>query len=407
MTAAPFKGATEGSITPVLQPQDWPNTEFSNGVGSPQVIYDPVDQATKLLFTGWTDQTNRKLFVADIDHALNVTNPQKVASPTDTVGGNTIEGAYAIYDDANNEWIISYSTKGTEGVEVMAVSRDFSTINDKQSYTLSSSDSGATPIASKQGGKLWLTYVDTGNDLWAVEVQGDMTTRPLESSLNDSSAGRLIRDNETRQYYKLDVHHTQMTPAGPLVLIESMENGFWQIYPAFVGNLNGADWYKHTATFSRQPLVRAGNGDGGGQYGHPHYSAVLSRPLVFFCYFRNLESNSYQHEIYAQEPTYELMNPRNWFPFQNHILSGSGDSSYINTHGASELKIFVHTTNTGTVTLKQAPAAGIIGAGEHDGSTSWSLSSTGSHELTHSNPTATVMVNLDFNPIYVDIELRE
>jgi len=296
MTSTPFKGATPGSVHPVLQPQDgFGSTDFSEGVGTPQVISDPETTDKKLLFTGWsaTDGTARSMFVADIDSALNISNPTQILTPGD-LGVNTLNAGYGFYDLANDEWLITATPNSSTGLYIVRFSRDFSTINGSQGYSIDTKDSGASIFTGLNDNLLLSVANASSGNIEVIQIQNDISARPLSDTFSQKTT--LIRDTEIRGP---DVHHTAVYNGKIATLCEFKAAGpsggsNWNLRPTFGGEVG--DLGVQRTIVSDQSLYSHAGASNGAHMGHPHYSTELDRPLLFFAWFRNFP-DSIRHEI--------------------------------------------------------------------------------------------------------------
>lgn len=405
MPSHKLNGTTPGDTVPVIKPQNYPNSEFAEGVGTPQVVTNANTDTTYLLFTGFTDSSDRKLFVADIDGSLNIQNPRKVAEGSD-VGLSYIDGAYAFYDTVNNEFIVSMTCGvDSSGLALAAFSGDFSSVNSSETYAINVSDSGASPVITR-GGELNLTVVkSTGNLVW-LDVQADYYSRPFSTSVTEKTF--LIQESD---WFVPDVHHTTLNNSGIQMLVETDATnsltGGWRIHPAFGGHFNGGR-ANHRVVVSREGLLQFEAPSGGGQFGHPTHNTELGRPIIFFDFFSNLamgEEETFRHEIWAQEVPHDYLRPRNWFPLSARMLNSQGISDIVNTFGASKAILYIDATASGTLTLREMHESGTFISGY--ATRTASISTSGINRVVFDDPMAAIQVETDFGVNKVDLELRE
>ncbi len=404
MAEHPFSGTDPGKAKKVIPATD--GTGFSEGTGNPCILQHP-DGSTKILFTGWTtfDGSGRDLFVADIDPTLNTgdiaDSATKIVNASDL--GGQIDGAYGFYDPVSEEWILGYGYGVGSAVGVMTLSKDLSTLKSTTEFnTADVRDSGAVAFANNAG-DLLLSYVTENDNLNIKKVQNDHTNRPISGTLSEINA-----PIQGAPYRYPDVHQIMRGVGGLTILFEdySADKTHWTLHPAFTGNVDVLE-RSVVALQSTKPLLQSSMMSRGDDYGHPYHTTALGRPLLFFAHFKDLGSGSFEHEIWAMEPEYNVLTPEDWLPLRGRVLisGASGPSDPWMTHDASKCVIMLNTTNTGEFNIREAPSAGMLNSGVSTERTE-TISSTGRHKFVVDDPMYAMEVEADFATDGIDVMLR-
>ena len=401
MTVHPLNGASTGSVTKVLGPTE--GTDYAGGVGSAQVLYaEPY--GTKLLFTGWPNPPadDRHLFIADINNALEVSNVQKIV---DATSFGRVDAAYGFYDADADRWLIGAGkSDGGRSIGLLEFAGDFSSYN-FYDFGKSPKDCGANAITN-QTGNLWLSWVSSSSgDLSVGKVTADYTTESFGGFPSTFSGQKIVQASS--EYHALDVNNILYGVSGLTILGEYFDANQeqWALRPSFIGSTDiGA--FNNIALTSTKPLLQSSLQGGGDNYGHPHFTTQLGRPLLFFSWFRDVTSGRNTHEIWAMEPEYNVTNPQDWLPLRGRILkNGSGPSDIFHTHGAEKAVLWIDAgSNTGDVLVREAMSSAVVNSGAHV-ETSYSAS-TGRNKIVIDDPMYAVELATDFNTNGVDVMLR-
>lgn len=328
--------------------------EISVGVGTSFIVHDPDTFQTQMLFTGWEDVTGRarRIYVSNIDEDLRVTNVRRIADGGlfGVTGLNTVS---AVWDDYNEQWIVSATAYG---VQWYPISCGYFMFFDK---TWALKDRQEIDFEQSIGGTMWVPSLDDGGLGMVVDqnkrliMSGgfgldrslfsipDVTARPLRSPTLGNQHGT-NRFPIIPSYFSdmADVHQLFVYNGRPVILSElvhSTNNWFCHVYffPErdwnMVGNVDIGGTMDMvgkymTVTPVSTNLIPHNYTHVIGNMGHPHYSTLLGRPLLFFATFPTCNMDGkrkYSHEIWATS-----INPIEAFdPTKNFPLVASGVSS--------------------------------------------------------------------------------
>lgn len=405
MTGSILNSAEVGDSQPVILPQKWPSEDFSNGVGSPCILYNADDDAHKLLFTGWSssDGSSRHLFVADIDGALNVTNPSKIEDAATLPTGSTVTGASGIYDPSNNEWIVAITTNVGNTFSLARYSADFSIRNEWHDVSGTSTIDSSAAVVRMSSGDLALTYVENSNhDLMVKRFTTPFTSRPI-SAWSSVSPQNVY---QTATSFP-DVHHTRNSGWGWVTVAEFDQGPHWNLRPMFQGKADSAP--RNAGMWaSERPLIDAAPSDGG-DLGHPYYTTELGRPLMFFDVFRSLSqgTTNYRHELHAIKPEWDSLTPHEWLPMRARVLRSSGTSKTHNTFQADKMILVANVSGACDVNVNEGSSWSEVSSnGNAESTTVGSPSSSGTFKFVHSDPAPAAEFEVTANCNYLDVFLR-
>jgi len=358
------------------------------GVGSPFIVHDPDTYEKYMLFTAWTDVRGlaRRVWVAPIDGDLvvDLKKAREIANPA-LFGVTGLNTAAAFWDDYNEEWVFSCTAYGApkksyayfiffdngwnvRGTQVI----DFDQIIDTQAYTPDLGDAGIGLVPHFDRGLTISAGFDVERNLYYIS---DYTARPLPTATLCNPARALgttvvvSRLCSTYTADKRDVHQL-LTYNGRLIMLSEMVQftGLWHLDVCFGPE---KDWYKTDDTVIlgkfHMPCpitwshVKINYTYMIGHIGHPHYTALLGKPLLFHTTFPGWDAGGkrpYAHEIWAGviEPE-EAFDPGRNFPL---VFSSSSEPYLFGniampTFGADSAKIYVtDAAAAGTLTIIEA-----------------------------------------------------
>lgn len=396
MTVHPLNGASTGSVTKVLGPTQ--GTDYAGGMASPQVVEGP--EGTKLLFTGWPtpNASDRSLFVSDFNNALQVSNVQKIVDAT-VLG--SVEAAYGFYDPTSERWLIGAGVaSGGRDVYLLEFDKDFSSYN-AYNFGQSPKDCGSNAIGT-QNNNLFLTWVSSSNNINVGKVSSDFPT-VSKGGFSSSFNGKSILQNGT-SYHRPDVHNAFYGVSGLTVLAEYFGSAKeqWTLHPSFVG-WTDTSARSNIALTSTQPLIQMSLQGGGDNFGHPHFTTNLGRPLLFFAYFRAVTAGQNTHEIWAIEPEYNVLTAQDWFPLRGRITTSTPSDSFC-TFGADSMTILVNTVNSGTLTVREGMSQQRLNNSEFV-ETTYSYSA-GRNKFELKDPMHACEFRTNSGIAYIDVDLR-
>ncbi|MEM4847496.1 MAG: hypothetical protein QW794_07040 [Thermosphaera sp.] len=347
------------------------------GVGSPFIVRDPDTLQPYILFTAWNDREGlrREVWVAEIDEDLETRNFKRIATGAlfDVDGLNTVT---AFWDDYNEEWVFACTAygapKASYGYFIFFDKRwnvkttqiiDFESTFDSTVWTPPLADAGIGMVPLFNNYLILTAGFDTNRSMWYIT---DYRLRPLPSPIIGNVEGG-TRFHLAPSYFAnyRDVHQLFVYNNQLIMLSECVkQTQLWGLEICYgpekdwgvVGDtpMIGRFHMPSALIFPYVPLDHTFTVANTAQ--HPHYTALLGRPLLFFITSPTWEAGGarkYAHEIWATNiRPEEAFNPRKNFPL---IASGSREPYLV-----GKLPIPTFGAKTATIYLFNVRAAGTL-----------------------------------------------
>jgi len=390
-------------ITPVIRPEIVGReiSELKVGVGTPFVIEDPDTLEKYLLFTGWSreDGKERSIWVAEITSDFKVTNYKRILTSAD-FGVERLAAVHTFWDDYNEQWVITTSTVNPNKAVVAFLDKEFNLVS-TQDLTLSRTpkDSGVSPVPLGNK-KLLLAYAsrDAGalDQVWLEKIE-DLTTRPYPST---TDLGMIT------WHGRPDVLQFMILNGIPMVFYEdNFRRDIWILRMGFGPEIETT--YLDTTDLSGQffllssprPIIPIDLSHQIPHFGHPHFTALLGRPILFFIWFKcwNLGgTRAFRHGIFAYETPRDFLLPERWFPLTGCVLKSPGTSKGVGTFGAKSAIIQVRATELGTLKIQEAQHVGALVGGWYVETTK-SIGAAGFYKFVIEDPLPCLRVEADFD----------
>jgi len=306
-----------GWTRPILLPQDYPDLEFNNGVGSPFVVNHPESPSKyTLLFTGWTtdDGDDRRVFAADIDpislKISNIRGPLATRDDFPTGTGDGIVALHLVWDSLHKNWIATCSVESTAEIGTppnrchlcaMRFDEGITRIIASAEYYIDIMDSGASIIIRRQEDYRASLIAADSQSLRRIEVD-DYTKLP-EGTATVTKKQFIVQggpDPSTPNVY--DINHAFILNNTLVILAEVNQRSCWMIQAGISPVLENGLLEDIRVPMSSTPIFQQNLTAGHPHSGMPHYASLMGRPMLFFAWFRGLGggSISFRHEIWAQ-----------------------------------------------------------------------------------------------------------